>query len=152
MWWWALFRNIFCVGCNAQYIQTLPRAMQGADHAAAAYVAAPRRFAAVIYCHLKGRASPADGGASFFENLPEGGALGEAAGGISRATTLSPRSPRPGGADDAGVAGAAEADIQRALLVGNYAAALDACLAVRPCALSTKLPHACLFRLRTRMT
>lgn len=77
-------------------------------------------------------AAPADGGASFFENLPEGGALGEAAGGISRAPTLSPRSPRPGGADDAGVAGAAEADIQRALLVGNYAAALDACLAVRP--------------------
>jgi len=29
------------------------------------------------------------------------------------------------------VAGAAEAEIQRALLVGNYGAALDACLAVR---------------------
>lgn len=57
--------------------------------------------------------------------------LGDAAHAISRSTTLSPRSPRPGAADDA-VAGAAEADIQRALFVGNYTAALDACLAVRP--------------------
>jgi len=63
--------------------------------------------------------------------LPETGGLplGAAGAALSRSTTLSPRSPRP--AEDAGAPGAAEAEIQRALLVGNYGAALDACLAVR---------------------
>lgn len=123
----------FPAGGGASFLENLP---EGAG--------AGRARSAGLYCLPRTRkdkshlcASPADGGASFFENLPEGVALGEAAGGISRATTLSPRSPRPGGPDDAAVAGAAEADIQRALLVGNYAAALDVCLAVRHYAPST---------------
>ena len=109
-----------------QFYEDLPEAVAPGQQASSTMLLAAQKPKKLIW------ALTADGGASFFENLPEAVALGEQAHGISRSTTLSPRSPRPGAAEDAGVAGAAEVDIQRALLVGNYAAALDACLAVRP--------------------
>ena len=84
----------------------------------------------------------ADGGASFFENLPEAEPAAQpgaqaGAGGVSRTSTLSPRpgtagGPEEGGAHHLGEAGESEAEIQRALFVGNYAAALDICLQVPP--------------------
>ena len=83
-----------------------------------------------------------DGGASFFENLPEAEPPAQShaqpgTAGVSRTSTLSPRPGPAGGTDDGaggghhlGEAGESEAEIQRALFVGNYAAALDICLQV----------------------
>ncbi|EIE18851.1 hypothetical protein COCSUDRAFT_49081 [Coccomyxa subellipsoidea C-169] len=66
-----------------------------------------------------------DAGESFFENLPEV----ETASPQQPSRTNSALSPRPATAgEDHGEAGESEAEIQRALFVSNYAAALDICL------------------------
>lgn len=67
-----------------------------------------------------------DAGESFFENLPEVEAPSQ-----QPSRTASVLSPRPATAgEDHGEAGESEAEIQRALFVSNYAAALDICLQV----------------------
>lgn len=69
----------------------------------------------------------ADAGESFFENLPEV----EVAPPQQPSRTTSALSPRPATTgEDHGEAGESEAEIQRALFVSNYAAALDICLQV----------------------
>ena len=64
-------------------------------------------------------------GESFFENLQQAEVQ------VSRTSTLSPRPPTS--EEHHAEAGESEAEIQRALFVGNYEAAVNTCLQVRRC-------------------